>query len=214
MGNDQTRVGDHRLIRGRWVRLLAIGATLLCTATACGGTARAIPGNSRGKSVPRVSQAYDQARLLPPTDVGLAEESRLVGFRVLVPSWLPPGGHLCQVTWMPPVPPGVPPPPPGGPQPPTGAHLMFCGPQTTKWIVVLTERRGQEVLSEPDIRSATVDGLALQEIPQGGTAVPYIDVVVINFANGYSYQGIGAHVPLATLERVMVSILKPTSSQS
>ncbi len=189
------------------VTSLVAGTLLMATLNGSGpaGQGPAVIGAPGAGPPPTVKVGYSTQQLLPANQVGLAKESHIVGFHVLVPSWLPSGGHLCQVAWSQ---------PPIENVRPMRANLMFCGPKPAQgpaWIIMLTEQRGQGTLSGPGVTSVTVDGLVLQEAPQSASAAKYRDGVMVDAPNGFTYTGVGAHLPLTTLARVVVSILKPAS---
>lgn len=191
------------------VNSFVAGAFLVAALSGCGPATKGptVTGTPGVEPPPTVKVGYSTQQLLPANKVGLAEEAHILGFHVLLPSWLPSGGHLCQVAWNPPPVPHE--------RPPMTAHLMFCGPagpQGPRWIIMLTEGRGRGAFSGPGVTSVTVDGLVLQEVPQADSATKYIDGIMIDAPNGFTYGGIGAHLPLTTLARVMVSILKPAST--
>lgn len=203
--------GPHRSHRVslRAVWLVSAAVVCLLSLSACGDSpAAGKPGAPAGQAAtvpPVVKTAIVLPVSFPPTPTGLKALRHRSGFSVLLtPRWLPAGAHLCAAYLEPPPLPGS----------LTETSLIYCFAQHPSWGIHFDQISAHaSLMASPGIRSITIDGLVLQEMPATASQTGFVAVVVMPLSEHLSVNVVGIHLTsLSDLVRIALSAHQPPLS--
>ncbi len=91
--------------------------------------------------------------------------------------------------------------------------LIYCFSAHPTWVIRFDQISASGSLAGPGIKSVSVDGLALQEMPASGGSTGFVAVVAMPLSKHLSINVVGVHVTsLSDLAKMALSARPPSSS--